>query len=500
MKKAIATIIALICIALTCVFSACEIAQGDTPENTGTATQTEPITEDMVEETVADVMDSIEETTTSPAPPNWTVYEDEALNAIINDLRAEGFDMEKTKFSEIHSSENYGYTADLNARVFRPGDTIEVNLSDLISYSAPVNAQEYYEQLMLNVFLAGHPGGSSWDHPFTTEDYTRYQFSIPADMKPGAYEIWLYLNDWGIMICPIVVYNDSAETQDWVTYEDDSLNATVNDLRAEGFDMEKTNFSEIHSSNNYGYTADLNARVFRLGDTIEVNLSDLMSYNQPVNAQELYEENTLYICIVEREDYYTPSTEFIMFTTENYTDYTFTLPQDMEPGVYEVMLELNGWGLVICPIVVYNGSAEIQDWVTYEDDSLNATVNDLRAEGFDMEKTNFSEIHSSNNYGYTADLNARVFRLGDTIEVNLSDLMSYNQPVNAQELYEENTLYICIVEREDYYTPSTEFIMFTTENYTDYTFTLPQDMEPGVYEVMLELNGWAIEICPIVVY
>ena len=144
MKKAIATIIALICIALTCVFSACEIAQGDTPENTGTATQTEPITEDMVEETVADVMDSIEETTTSPAPPNWTVYEDEALNAIINDLRAEGFDMEKTKFSEIHSSENYGYTADLNARVFRPGDTIEVNLSDLISYSAPVNAQEYY--------------------------------------------------------------------------------------------------------------------------------------------------------------------------------------------------------------------------------------------------------------------------------------------------------------------------------------------------------------------
>lgn len=141
-----------------------------------------------------------------------------------------------------------------------------------------------------------------------------------------------------------------------------------------------------------------------------------------------------------------------------------------------------------------------QEWVTYEDDSLNATVNDLRAEGFDMEKTNFSEIHSSNNYGYTADLNARVFRLGDTIEVNLSDLMSYNQPVNAQELYEENTLYVCIVEREDYYTPSTEFIMFTTENYTDYTFTLPQDMEPGVYEVMLELNGWAIEICPIVVY
>ena len=181
-----------------------------TSEEIGRDTDVSP--EDSAEDSIEDSTELQTETHTEESseeatelPPEGVTYEDEALNTLVSELRAEGYDMEKTTFSETHDAGNYAYTATLNARILHPGDTLEVTLADLFSYNEAVDIREYCELGSLAVWLIDYHGQQAQMY-LTTEDFTRFTLNLPEDIEQGAYRVELYLNDWMLTVCPVIVY------------------------------------------------------------------------------------------------------------------------------------------------------------------------------------------------------------------------------------------------------------------------------------------------------
>ena len=112
--------------------------------------------------------------------------------------------MEKTEFSD--NDINYAYKAVVNARIFREGEILTVTLSDLVSYGEEVNAKEYYELFTLRVWLMDYEGKVKEPIYLSTEDCLQYTITAGEDVRPGVYYLEIYLADWMLTVCPIVVY------------------------------------------------------------------------------------------------------------------------------------------------------------------------------------------------------------------------------------------------------------------------------------------------------
>ena len=138
------------------------------------------------------------------APTEGITYADETVNQLVNQLRADGYDMEKTEFSD--NDINYAYKAVVNARIFREGEILTVTLSDLVSFGEEVNAKEYYELRMLGVWLMDYEGKVKEPIYLSTEDCLQYTITAGEDVRPGVYYLEIYLADWMLTVCPIVVY------------------------------------------------------------------------------------------------------------------------------------------------------------------------------------------------------------------------------------------------------------------------------------------------------
>ena len=169
--------------------------EAQTPEET-TETPTEEITEPPTEAPTEPVI--------TEAPTEGVTYADETVNQLVNQLRADGYDMEKTEFSD--NDINYAYKAVVNARIFREGEILTVTLSDLVSYGEEVNAKEYYELFTLRVWLMDYEGKVKEPIYLSTEDCLQYTITAGEDVRPGVYYLEIYLADWMLTVCPIVVY------------------------------------------------------------------------------------------------------------------------------------------------------------------------------------------------------------------------------------------------------------------------------------------------------
>ena len=138
----------------------------------------------------------------TPLPTAPAVYEDEALNAVINSLREEGHDMEKLVWREGEQGETFNaYHAVLNGRAFRSGDTVELSLPVFMG-----NGKSYYDppfdDLPTRVTWFGTMNGS-----FTQQDTTLFTYTIPEDAAPSIHWICVYAEGEDvILIGPIVVY------------------------------------------------------------------------------------------------------------------------------------------------------------------------------------------------------------------------------------------------------------------------------------------------------
>ena len=98
------------------------------------------------------------------------------------------------------------YKAVVNARIFREGEILTVTLSDLVSYGEEVNAKEYYELFTLRVWLMDYEGKVKEPIYLSTEDCLQYTITAGEDVRPGVYYLEIYLADWMLTVCPIVVY------------------------------------------------------------------------------------------------------------------------------------------------------------------------------------------------------------------------------------------------------------------------------------------------------
>lgn len=149
-----------------------------------TVANTEPITDNAYEETT-----------------NQSVSDEEILQELLDRLAADGYDAEQTLLEIVHEMRSITVTAALNGRIFRPGDTVEVSLSNMKYYGedfimAPDNGK---------VTLYPPPGDRLIR--MTTEDYVTFTATIPEDTEPGI--CWIYVFFEGINempLCPLIVY------------------------------------------------------------------------------------------------------------------------------------------------------------------------------------------------------------------------------------------------------------------------------------------------------
>lgn len=154
------------------------------PTDSPTEALTEPTTEPPYEETTAS-----------------TVSDEKFLQELLDRLAADGYEAEQTLLEIVHEMRSITVTAALNGRIFRPGDTVEVSLSNMKYYGedfimAPDNGK---------VTLYPPPGDRLIR--MTTEDYVTFTATIPEDTEPGI--CWIYVFFEGIdemPLCPLIVY------------------------------------------------------------------------------------------------------------------------------------------------------------------------------------------------------------------------------------------------------------------------------------------------------
>lgn len=214
MKKRMALL--LVTLSLVFAFVSCDALIAGLLQGNNVGGQTESDTYVSPEDTTEPSKDLASEAPTVPpteaptepviteAPTEGITYADETVNQLVNQLRADGYDMEKTEFSD--NDINYAYKAVVNARIFREGEILTVTLSDLVSFGEEVNAKEYYELFTLRVWLMDYEGKVKEPIYLSTEDCLQYTITAGEDVRPGVYYLEIFLADWMLTVCPIVVY------------------------------------------------------------------------------------------------------------------------------------------------------------------------------------------------------------------------------------------------------------------------------------------------------
>lgn len=205
MKKHI--LISLLAVLAVAVCVSCDLVE-DAPS--ATTAETEAPTEIVTDLGHDDPTEPPTETLTEPAPtetkviPSDTlepvVFEDEALNATVEDLRAEGYDMEQLTFiSAEHKRDSYSCVAVFNGRAFRPGDTIEITLWEVTRYGHKVSPEDRVKDAFPQCQIS--------DQMLSTTDGRTLTYVIPEDTESNTLWVVLQFDGEDVEIFgPIVVY------------------------------------------------------------------------------------------------------------------------------------------------------------------------------------------------------------------------------------------------------------------------------------------------------
>ena len=159
-------------------------------------TSAEEITEEITEETT-------EEPTEEP-----TTCTDEYPQDVIDQLIAEGDDIEKLVFSRGPDL-RFQYVVFVNKRVLRHGETLEIEAVDCVSGFGIVNMKELYQYFSESPWIQSPLAlrTSSFEYTYIHMQDDLFVFTVPADMEPGIYDLWLDLNNENaIEVCKIVIY------------------------------------------------------------------------------------------------------------------------------------------------------------------------------------------------------------------------------------------------------------------------------------------------------
>ncbi len=181
--------------------------EAQTPEETIEA-PTEGITEPPTEAPKETVSETSVETESTPIPEETTVSEEEYLSDLLDTLQAEGCDMEQLTFSgAAKNGVEYRYTVTFPKRIFRKGETVEINVTEIVHVGDDLDLQEDMETGLFEVCmdLRGKVIYSNTNEYRWKEGNTIF-FEIPEDFESGAYMLCLFINEWGENIGPIVIY------------------------------------------------------------------------------------------------------------------------------------------------------------------------------------------------------------------------------------------------------------------------------------------------------
>ena len=179
---------------------------GDNQTNTESdeelSMQTDTDNESVVGEETAPVQDE----TLSPL-----VFDDAALNEVVDQLRTQGYDMEQLTFRHADDyAMTYKYEMTLSDRVFHPGETIEIKVSEIYHYGTDWSGdwlQKMMEITVVNVAMeAMSLSDSPKEYRFHMKDSDTICFEIPEDIEQGAYMIYVDINDTFSYLAPIIIY------------------------------------------------------------------------------------------------------------------------------------------------------------------------------------------------------------------------------------------------------------------------------------------------------
>ena len=176
--------------------------QTNTESDEELSMQTDTDNESVFGEETAPVQDE----TLSPL-----VFDDAALNEVVDQLRTQGYDMEQLTFRHADDyAMTYKYEMTLSDRVFHPGETIEIKVSEIYHYGTDWGGdwlQKMMEITVVNVAMeAMSLSDSPKEYRFHMKDSDTICFEIPEDIEQGAYMIYVDINDTFSYLAPIIIY------------------------------------------------------------------------------------------------------------------------------------------------------------------------------------------------------------------------------------------------------------------------------------------------------
>ena len=162
----------------------------------------------------APTVDSTDEPTEAPTEPTSemmtepiieepTELQEDILQSAMKKLLAEGHDMEQLEFTDDDGI--CAYSARLNHRSFRAGDTVEVVLWDLTYNGKEYSLQKMYGILEISVVqLIPEKGDIIY---LASEDCERFTITVSENTPKGTYWFHIYYDgeDYSV-VCPIIIY------------------------------------------------------------------------------------------------------------------------------------------------------------------------------------------------------------------------------------------------------------------------------------------------------
>lgn len=208
MKKRMALL--LVTLSLVFAFVSCDALIAGSLQGDNTGGQTESDTYVSPEDATEPSKDLASEAPTVLFPDEgeeMPTFENEDLNALVADLQAQGHDMKQLTFSDVGDSrEVLYYTAQLSARAVQRGETLGFKITDLYFWcqSPDYDFNEFLDEVVTVCFVKD--GSQNFLTQFQSVGDGVFLFTVPEDCEPGIYNVFLWVEEWTLLVAPVIVY------------------------------------------------------------------------------------------------------------------------------------------------------------------------------------------------------------------------------------------------------------------------------------------------------